>query len=109
MSGDTESGQCAATPTLTQLADSLLAEIGDLPGTLVLVLDDYHVLKNPLADALITSLIDHLPQHLHLVISSRSEPLLPLSRWRLAGQLGELRAAIFASIRSKRVNCSACS
>ena len=32
-------------PTLTQLADSLLAEIGDLPGTLVLVLDDYHVVS----------------------------------------------------------------
>ena len=81
------------TPTLAQLADSLLAEIGDLPGTLALVLDDYHVVRNPQADALITNLVDHLPQHLHLVIGTRSEPVLPLSRWRLAGHLGELRAS----------------
>jgi LuxR family maltose regulon positive regulatory protein len=81
------------TPTLTQLADSLLAEIGDLPGTLALVLDDYHVVRNPQANALITNLVDHLPQHLHLVIGTRSEPVLPLSRWRLGGHLSELRAS----------------
>lgn len=74
-----------------QLTNSLLAEIGDLPGKLILVLDDYHVVKNPLADALILSVIDNHSQHLHLVISSRTEPPLPLARWRLAGRLNEIR------------------
>jgi len=80
-------------PNLSQLTDSFLAEIGDLPKSTVLVLDDYHVLVNPEIHTLIASLIDHLPEHLHLIIGSRSVPPLPLARWRLNGQLGEIRAS----------------
>ncbi len=85
-------------PTPAQLTDSLLSEIGDLPESFVLILDDYHVLENPHIHALVTSLIDHLPRQLHLIIGSRSDPPLPLSRWRLerAAQRNS-RRAIFAS------------
>jgi LuxR family transcriptional regulator, maltose regulon positive regulatory protein len=79
-------------PTLEQLTDCLLAEIGDLPEPAVLILDDYQVVENPHIHALVTSLIDHLARHLHLIIAARSEPLLPLSRWRLNGTLTEIRA-----------------
>ena len=63
-------------PTLAQLTDCLLAEIGDLPESAVLILDDYQVVENPQIHALVASLIDHLARHLHLIIASRSEPLL---------------------------------
>jgi LuxR family transcriptional regulator, maltose regulon positive regulatory protein len=79
-------------PSLEQLTDCLLSEIGDLPESAVLILDDYQVIENPQIHALITNLIDHLARHLHLIIASRSEPLLPLSRWRLNGTLIEIRA-----------------
>ena len=42
---------------------------------------------------------------LHLVLAARSDPLLPLHRYRVAGQLAELRAAdMVASTRVGRRN-----
>jgi LuxR family transcriptional regulator, maltose regulon positive regulatory protein len=38
-------------------------------------------------------MLEHLPDHLHLVIASRVDPDLPLSRWRVRGELLEIRAA----------------
>ena len=59
----------------------------------VLVLDDYHVLEaQPVHDAL-TFLIDHLPGNMHLTISTRADPPLPIARLRGRGQLTELRQA----------------
>ena len=40
-----------------------------------------------------TYLLDHLPEHAHLVLTSRADPPLPLARLRVAGELLELRAA----------------
>ena len=80
-------------PTLAQLTDSLLGEIGDLPESFILILDDYHEIINQDIHTLITSLIEQLPGRLHLIIGSRGVPLLPLARWRLNGQLGEIRAS----------------
>src|SRR5205823_13096787 len=59
----------------------------------VLVLDDYHLIgAQPIHDAL-TYLVEHLPSNVHLVIASRSDPLLPLARLRARSALTELRAA----------------
>ena len=41
----------------------------------------------------VTFLLDHLPDQLHLVAATRSDPPLPLARLRSRGQLTELRAA----------------
>jgi LuxR family transcriptional regulator, maltose regulon positive regulatory protein len=58
-----------------------------------LVLDDYQMLgSRPTHDAM-AFLLDHLPPQLHVVITSRSDPPLPLARLRARGQLVELRAA----------------
>ena len=38
-------------------------------------------------------LLDHLPPRLHVVIASRTDPALPLARWRARGELAEIRAA----------------
>jgi LuxR family maltose regulon positive regulatory protein len=59
----------------------------------VLVLDDYHLLDAPPIDAAMGFLLDHLPEHLHLVIATREDPPLPLARLRARGRLVELRAA----------------
>ncbi len=76
-----------------QLTDSLLAEIGDLPRSFVLILDDYHVLTNPDIHTLVMRLIDHVPRQVHIIIGTRTDPPLPLSRWRLRGLLSEVRAS----------------
>ncbi|WP_273067051.1 LuxR C-terminal-related transcriptional regulator [Chloroflexus aurantiacus] len=60
--------------------------------SVVLVFDDYHhITRQPIHDALVY-LIDHLPNNIHLVFISRVDPPLPLGRWRVRGQLTEIRA-----------------
>jgi LuxR family maltose regulon positive regulatory protein len=59
----------------------------------MLVLDDYHLIQTPAIHTAITFLIDHQPAGLHLVLTSRSDPPLPLARLRGRGRLVELRAA----------------
>ncbi|WP_327585146.1 LuxR C-terminal-related transcriptional regulator [Nonomuraea sp. NBC_00507] len=72
---------------------ALINDVAQTAGQIVLVLDDYHVIDaRPVHEAM-TFLLDHLPPQLHLVIASRSDPPLPLSRLRTRDELVELRAA----------------
>jgi LuxR family maltose regulon positive regulatory protein len=60
---------------------------------LALVVDDYHLIRNPAIHGQVEQLLDHLPDGVQVVISTRVDPPLPLSRWRGRGRLAELRAA----------------
>jgi LuxR family transcriptional regulator, maltose regulon positive regulatory protein len=60
---------------------------------LALVVDDYHLIRNPAIHWQVEQLLDHLPGGVQVVISTRVDPPLPLSRWRGRGRLAELRAA----------------
>jgi LuxR family maltose regulon positive regulatory protein len=62
------------------------------PEELALILDDYHVIASESIHDAMGFLLDHLPPQLHVVISSRTDPPLPLARLRARGQLAELRA-----------------
>jgi len=75
------------------LLTSLLNEISALPNRVVLVLDDYHTLDSPEANAVLASLLEHSPAQLHIVITTREDPHLPLARMRARSQLTELRVA----------------
>ena len=59
----------------------------------MLVLDDYHAIDSKPVDETLTFLLEHLPPQMHLVITTREDPHLPLARLRARGQLTELRAA----------------
>ncbi|KAA3657168.1 MAG: LuxR family transcriptional regulator [Chloroflexi bacterium] len=72
---------------------AFLNEIASLSKPLILILDDYHVIENQSIDIALTFLLDHLPATLHLVITTRIDPSLPLARLRGRGQLTELRVA----------------
>jgi LuxR family maltose regulon positive regulatory protein len=79
------------------LVRSLLDGMSGAPDPAALVIDDAHVLTHPDVldglDALVR--IGH-PPRLRLVLAARSDPLLPLHRYRLAGQMRELRAGELA-------------
>jgi LuxR family maltose regulon positive regulatory protein len=80
-------------PPAESILVSLINEIASLPGRIVLVLDDYHLIDaQPVHDAL-TFLLRHLPPNMNLFIATREDPQLPLARLRGRGQLTELRAA----------------
>lgn len=70
----------------------LLNELAVLSEPVVLVLDDYHLITAVDIHNNVAFLLDHLPQHLHLVIATRADPALPIARLRARGQLTELRA-----------------
>ena len=80
-------------PPLESTLTALLNDITTIPSDVVLVLDDYHVLDAKPVDDALTFLIEHLPPQVHLVIATREDPSLPLSRLRVRGQLTELRGA----------------
>jgi LuxR family transcriptional regulator, maltose regulon positive regulatory protein len=80
-------------PSIEIVLTELLNALSQLPAEVILVLDDYHLIEaQPIHDAL-TYFLEHLPPNVHLVISSRSDPLLPLARLRAHGTLSELRAS----------------
>jgi LuxR family transcriptional regulator, maltose regulon positive regulatory protein len=80
-------------PSLEAFLTILINHIATFTGDFVLVLDDYHsVTLQPIHESL-AFFLEHLPQHMHLVISSRNDPPLSLVRLRAEGQLIELHAA----------------
>jgi LuxR family maltose regulon positive regulatory protein len=83
--------QSAQAPIETVLT-TVLNELGAVPDDLYLVLDDYHLVDGPDIQAGMTFLLEHLPPRVHLVVSAREDPALPLARLRARGELVELRA-----------------
>jgi LuxR family maltose regulon positive regulatory protein len=71
---------------------TLLNELSAVPNDVVLVLDDYHVVNAHDVQEGLAFLLEHLPPQIHLVIATRADPALPLSRLRGRGELVEIRA-----------------
>lgn len=79
-------------PPVESLMTTLLNEI-ILLSEFALVLDDYHLIHLPAIHAAVAFLLNHLPPNMHLIVTSRADPPLPLARLRGRGQMSELRAA----------------
>ena len=84
--------QSSQTPIEAVLA-TLLNDLSASSDDVVLVLDDYHVIDARDVQDGMAFLLEHLPPQMHLVIASRADPTLPLSRLRGRGELVEIRAA----------------
>ena len=72
---------------------ALINDLTTIQDQFVLVLDDYHVIDAKPIDQALTYLVEHLPPHMHLVITTREDPHLPLARLRARGHLTEVRTA----------------
>jgi LuxR family transcriptional regulator, maltose regulon positive regulatory protein len=79
-------------PTAESLLTGLINEIDAVDADVLLVLDDYHVIEAPPVHDGLAFLLDHLPPRMRVVLASRAEPPLPLARFRVRGELTELRA-----------------
>lgn len=71
----------------------LINDVVKLQNEMVLVLDDYHLIHNPSIHTAVSFLLDHLPDNLHLFLSTRVDPPWSLARFRARNQLIEIRAA----------------
>ena len=72
---------------------SLLNDLYTIDRHFILILDDYHFIESEPIHETLAYILDHIPDNMHLVISSRSDPPLKLSRVRAQGNLIELRAS----------------
>nr|WP_141504830.1 LuxR C-terminal-related transcriptional regulator [Paenibacillus luteus] len=80
-------------PPVELIITALLNEISAIPDPFILVLDDYHVLDTGPIDHAIAMLIERMPPQLHVIITTRQAPRLPLARLRARNQLAEVRAS----------------
>ncbi len=74
------------------LLNIIINQIAGRATPFVFVLDDFHAIHARSVLELVTYLLDHAPPQLHLMILSRTDPPLPLSRLRVRGQLIDIRA-----------------
>lgn len=71
----------------------LLHACDELPGTRVLVVDDLHLLTGTAALVSLSGAVRRGLGSLRLVISTRTDPVLPLQRLRLSDELTEIHTA----------------
>ncbi len=80
-------------PSVESIASLLINEILNINQNFLLVLDDFHLIKSNEVLKLVTYLLEHIPGHIHIVILTRSDPALSVSRLRSQHQLIELRSS----------------
>jgi riboflavin biosynthesis pyrimidine reductase len=82
---------------------ALVNRLAAVPDELVLVLDDYHLVSSRQVHEDMALLLGHLPPQLHVVITSRSDPPLPLARLRARGSWWSCAPPTYGSpLRSRR-------
>jgi LuxR family transcriptional regulator, maltose regulon positive regulatory protein len=69
----------------------LINEFDELPHRVEVVLDDYQSVTEDASNESLTYFLNHLPDNVHLVLASRSDPPLPLGRLRASGEMNEIR------------------
>jgi LuxR family maltose regulon positive regulatory protein len=79
-------------PPVESMLTALLNEITSVPDAFILILDDYHVIDARAVDEVLAFLLEHLPPRMHLVITTREDPLFPMARLRARAHMTELRA-----------------
>jgi LuxR family maltose regulon positive regulatory protein len=82
----------AGSDVLRDVLPAFVNELTSSQADLLLVLDDYHLVTSPRVHATVATLLDRCPPQLHLVLITRADPPLQLSRLRVRGDLAELRA-----------------
>jgi len=84
--------QMTTPPDLDGCLGLLINELAEIPNPFVLVLDDYHLIRNSTIHTSLTFLLEHMPSQFHLTLLSRTDPPLPLALLRSRGQLLQIRS-----------------
>jgi LuxR family maltose regulon positive regulatory protein len=78
-------------PAVETLITALINDIAGIQSSLILALDDYHFIQTPKIHEMVGYFLEHQPNHLHQVVLTREDPLLPVSRLLSRGQALEIR------------------
>lgn len=80
-------------PSLESITTLLINEILEIKKNFLLVLDDFHLIADNNVLELAGFFLEHIPDNIHVVILTRSDPALPVARLRSRHQLIELRSS----------------
>jgi LuxR family maltose regulon positive regulatory protein len=78
-------------PPLSTLASSLANELDAIEQDFILVLDDFHYIREKSAHHFLNLLLRHPPRPMHLVMVGRRDPFLDIATLRARSQLAEIR------------------
>ena len=79
-------------PRIEAMIAALVNEIAALPRELTLILDDYHLIDSHSVHGVVSFLLEHLPENVHLIVASRVDPPLQLARLRARNHMIHLDA-----------------
>lgn len=71
---------------------TLINDLHEINHSVLIILDDYQFIDNQIIHDGITFLFENLPDNVHIIIATRSDPPFPLARLRVTNQLTEIRA-----------------
>lgn len=77
----------ADTLDLETVSLELVESINQEPHPLFVLIDDFHVVTDPLIQRLVSQVLMQLDDHIHVILASRSQPLFSLSQFRLEDRL----------------------
>ncbi|MDQ3589466.1 MAG: helix-turn-helix transcriptional regulator, partial [Actinomycetota bacterium] len=80
-------------PPIQTVVGVLINELAGAEREITVVLDDYHLIGSEPVHEAVSFLIEHMPENVHLVVSGRTDPPLPLPKLRAKDQIVEIRAA----------------
>ena len=80
-------------PPLNVLSESLINDLDEIDKEFVLVLDDYHLIRNNQINELINKLLQFPAQQMQLVIITRNDPFLNINSLRAHSRINEIRMA----------------
>jgi LuxR family transcriptional regulator, maltose regulon positive regulatory protein len=76
----------------TAILSSLINDLAEIEDDVYLFLEDYHWLSAPRIHQTVAYFLKHAPSHCHVVLTTRTEPPLPLATLRAQNQLIEIDA-----------------
>jgi len=82
--------QSPQSPPLKYLLTSLINELVEGTEHFLLILDDYQAITDQQIHSSLSYLVEHLPTQLHIILSTRAEPPLPLAQFRARQQVLEI-------------------
>jgi len=80
-------------PKLEPILTLLINDFAEISSPILLALDDFHLIQEETILDSLSFLLDRMPPNFHVILLTRSDPHLPLARFRARGQLLEIRLA----------------
>ena len=88
--------QALQVPSTETISRHLVNDLDKIDASFIIVLDDYHKIRNKEVHDLISNLLVHPPQNMHLIIVTRRDPPLLINMLRGRDLVNDIRTADLA-------------